>query len=223
MSTRSDRIRSILNGPSTADVTWRRTPDNVVWGGMGAVRTPTAKRLTIARADTAKPLREFAERAALTPAEPVLTRDEAAAEFVEWLDRAYPGAVPAMLEALGVESIIARDGGLGATEEKSLVTKLLDLAQGVLPAYLQYEQQKDVLAIQLQRAQAGLPPLETGQYAPAVQIGLDQETIQRMADEATQRAGALASSPMPWLLLGGGLLAAIVLRKPKRSRRRAAA
>lgn len=197
-------------------VVFSPTRSRIVWGGLGAVPSKSVKPESAA----AKPFPVVSDRAAPPPiVESAVPRDEAAAEFVEWLGRSYPGVVEALLEALGVESVIARDGALGQAEEKTLVSQLLDLAQGVLPAYLQYEQQKEVLAIQLERAKAGLPPLETGQYAPSVQIGLDGETIQRLADEATQRAAAAASSPLPWLLIGGGILAAIALRQPKRRRR----
>lgn len=217
MSRRSAKIASYLGATSGngagAPFTFNRTPKAIVWGGLGATSLP------VARADSAAPLREFTERAAVVSTDAPLPRDESAAAFVDWLAQAYPGVVETLLESLGVDEVIARDGQLGATEEKTLVTRLMDLAQGVLPAYLQYEQQKDVLAIQLERAKAGLPPLESGQYAPSVQVGLDQETIRRMADEATSRAAAAASSPLPWLLVGGAVLAAITLRKPKRRRR----
>jgi hypothetical protein len=157
-----------------------------------------------------------------TPAEQKLPREQANALFVDWFAKAYPGVVESLLAEIDRDGVLA-DAGLGATEqqEQGFIQKLMDLAQGVVPAYLQYQQQKDVLDIQLERARAGLAPLETGQFAPSVQIGLDNETVQRIADEAGARARAAASSPLPWLLLGGGVLAALAFRK-KSPRRRAA-
>jgi hypothetical protein len=201
------RRRFGLAAVDAPPVIFNRTPSGKVWGGVNGLAAPVASS-----APTAKPTPTPAAAAvdARTSVEPKLPRDEAHRAFVEWLDRAYPGMVPALLEALGVESIIARDGGLGQTEEKSLVERLLDAATAVVPAYLQYEQQKDILEVQLDRARAGLPPLDAGAYAASMQIGLDRETIQRLADEAGARAaataGAFASSPLPWVILGGGAL-----------------
>lgn len=178
-------------------VVFSPTPQGKVWGGMAGVADDGAQ---------------------------VLPPDEAKAAFVEWLAASYPGLVEALLEAVGAEEVIVTQG-LGQTQEKGLLNQLLDAAQTILPAYLQFEQQREVLDIQLERARAGLPPLNTAQFAPSVQIGLDQETIRRMAEEAAARAasgaGALFSSPWLWVALGGGALALVAMQSRGRRRRRA--
>lgn len=212
MTRRSDRIASVIGpmgAPQSAPVVYRPTRDMWVWGGMSKATPPTAAAEVVAVHAPEPPA--AADR---------LPRDEAAAAFVDWLGRAYPGVVESFLEALGVDQAIAH-GQLGAEGEQTLVQKMLDLAQGILPAYLQYKQQDEVLSIQLERAKAGLPPLETGQFAPSVQIGLDQETIARMADEATHRAASVAGSPLPWLIGAGALVAVLALRNKPRRRRSA--
>jgi hypothetical protein len=146
--------------------------------------------------------------------------------FVRWLKRAYPGVVEQLETALEAVELERELSGVGQaeTEEGSWLDKLIGAAQQILPAYLQYEQQREVLDIQLERARAGLPPLETGQYAPSVQVGLDPETVRRLGDEAMTRASAAAqgvfAGPWPWILLGVGGIALVAMQGQGRRRRR---
>lgn len=152
-----------------------------------------------------------------------LSPRDAQLAFIDWLAASYPGLVEAMLEAIAPEAVI-ETGTLGAAEESNWLTQLVGAAQTILPAYLQYEQQAEVLDLQLERMRAGLPPLDSAQFAPSVQVGLDSETIRRMADEAAARAasgaGAALSSPWLWIAIGGGALAFIAMQSNRRRRRR---
>lgn len=67
------------------------------------------------------------------------------------------------------------------------ITTLVDEAQGpteswmtalarLLPAVAATYQQKQILDIQVQRAQQGLPPLNASQYAAGFQVGLSDDT-----------------------------------------------
>lgn len=42
--------------------------------------------------------------------------------------------------------------------------------------YLNFEQQKELMRIQNERARQGLPPLDVSQYAPGVQVAVSQST-----------------------------------------------
>ena len=52
----------------------------------------------------------------------------------------------------------------------------IDTLQRVLPALVTGYQQKQLLDVQIQRAKAGLPPLNVSEYAPGVQVGVDSST-----------------------------------------------
>lgn len=67
------------------------------------------------------------------------------------------------------------------------VTQLVDAQQGtsetwydalarLLPVMASTYQQKQLLSVQVERARQGLPPLDVSQYAPGVNVGLDEKT-----------------------------------------------
>lgn len=171
------------------NVQWRGVPQGWVWGGGGG------------------------GLGALPPA-------DAYALFLDWVRRAYGAGV---VDALAAGAPAGELAATVVTEAQtaaappSWLDRLVSAAGQILPAYLQYEQQRDVLEIQLERARAGLPPLESGQFAPSVQVQLDEETVRRIGDEAIARAGVFGGKAIPWLMLGA---AALFMLSEKRGRRR---
>lgn len=112
--------------------------------------------------------------------------------FFAWLRNVQPGVARAVGVKLRRPTTLS---GLGitaptdvTTTEKpvapSLADKVKDLVLGVSQAYLTYEQmqaQKKVMALQLERARAGLPPLDInmeqyGLTGPQVSVGLSPTT-----------------------------------------------
>ena len=221
MPTRAEQeanIRRALSGlaatPAPAvpsRVTWHPVPSGWVWGGasgglgcgpcMGEIVAPNDPR----------------------------------AQFVAWLARAYPGVVselvarfttgapssspplPAGVSGLG-QSVDTTSTAAGpAPADSSLLDKIVSAAQSILPAYLQYQSQQQVLDVQLQRMASGLPPLDTAQYAPTMQIGLDPATIRNLGTEAATQAASAASAVSPLFLLGA-IGAAIYLATKKKGR-----
>ena len=51
----------------------------------------------------------------------------------------------------------------------------IDAAARLLPILAATEQQRQLLAVQVQRAQQGLPPLNMSQYAAGVQVGMSSD------------------------------------------------
>lgn len=70
--------------------------------------------------------------------------------------------------------------GLGqdTTETESTITQITDALSNAAEAYLQYQLQKDALELNLARAEQGLPPINTADYSPGVNVGLSPETRQ---------------------------------------------
>lgn len=52
----------------------------------------------------------------------------------------------------------------------------IDTLARILPSVLASVQQKQLLDVQIERARAGLPPLDVSQYTPGVAVGLSQST-----------------------------------------------
>lgn len=152
---------------------------------------------------------------------------DARRRLARWVKSAYPELYAATMRRA---EHAAKNGTLGQADsggnERSLLDRFTSTLEKLAPTYLQYKTQKDILDVQLERARQDLPPLETGQYAPTMQIGLDPETVERLANEATERAGAGASalvrSPMLWLAGGvaGFALFRALSRNGGRRRRR---
>lgn len=136
--------------------------------------------------------------------------------FVQMMKKTHP-----RLYALAKQRAGEPPAGLGALGQKTTTTadtagtwfsRFTDTVTSLAPTYLQYQSQKELLQIQLERARQGLAPLETSQYAPAVQIGLDPAQTRAAIAAAGTRAGEFLTQPMV-LAAGAGLLLLVLMRK----------
>lgn len=121
-------------------------------------------------------------------------------QFADWLSRAMPqvweiaeASAHAQSQALaqragiaitglgawgdwfGTETTTATPAGETTSETKSVWEKLLDGAIAGGTAYLSLKNQKDMLALNIERAKAGLPPLDAAATAPVIrtEVSLD--------------------------------------------------
>lgn len=62
------------------------------------------------------------------------------------------------------------------TNDTPWYTQLLSNAADAYKTYLTVNQQRELLAIQNQRAREGLPPLDVSQYTPGVNVGIASDT-----------------------------------------------
>lgn len=75
-------------------------------------------------------------------------------------------------------------------------------------AYLQYDAQKDIIALQTTRIEQGKEPLDTSVLAPTVRVQAD------IPPDIKREIALLGKGAMTWLMLGGvGLVAWMMLRK----------
>ncbi len=91
------------------------------------------------------------------------------------------------------------------TEDKSFWQKFMDAAVVGGTAWLGYKQQKDLLALNIERAKAGLPPLDTAAAAPVIrtEVSIDSATVRDLASNV----GAGINKTM--LMVGGLALVAM--------------
>lgn len=123
--------------------------------------------------------------------------------FLEWTRRHFPGLYAraakdaSQLNGLGQSDLwgemsLAQGGpdfrnlgdngnGNGSGESQkdeqdaAWYDKILSTLEQAVPIYVQADAQKDIMDAQLERAKKGLPPLETSQMAPQVNVGMDPE------------------------------------------------
>jgi hypothetical protein len=77
----------------------------------------------------------------------------------------YPSTVPGGgFDGLGQDAAAPADQGVLT----QWGTQMLDLAKG----YMVYDAQKDLMAVNISRAERGLPPIDPGVIAPQVQVGI---------------------------------------------------
>ena len=105
------------------------------------------------------------------------------AQFFDWLRASMPGLY---------SEIQRRGGALVAIDFGAILSNVKDLGA----QYLQYDAQRRLLNAQLDRARAGLPPLDAGQYAPGINAGIATDT----RNDITM-----------WLLIGGAALIAVMM------------
>lgn len=92
-------------------------------------------------------------------------------EYVKWVANNFPDLYDAALAYSG-------DALNGLGQETTPTTAdsgsswggLIDAFKTLAPEYLKYQQQKKIMKMQQDRADRGLPPLETGQIAPTVRV-----------------------------------------------------
>jgi hypothetical protein len=129
----------------------------------------------------------------------------------DWKDRntvrtGNPAALSGLNDAasdaimMGADATNASGGGSSTTDWFSqLATGITSLGT----AYLGYEGQKNIIALNTQRAAAGLPPLDPSTGAPTVNttVGLSPQLMARL-----QTGGS-------WLLIGAAVIAGLMVLK----------
>lgn len=138
------------------------------------------------------------------------------------LQQASRGITPAMMQRMEAQAAGVFDTGLGqwdfdflapvqtaTTEvvEKSFWQKFLDGAIGAGTAYLSLKNQKDILALNIERAKIGQPPLDAAATAPVIrtQVEIAPETARNLV------AGIGAGINQNLLIIGGVALVALFL------------
>lgn len=128
-------------------------------------------------------------------------------QFVNWIKQWAPGIyVAAKKKADLIENEEGSLGQLGGWWET-----FSDSVGDLGGKYLQFRTQKEILDVQMERMRAGLPPLQTGEYAPTVAVKVDPGTTA----EITGAIGAGFGKMLPFIAVGG---VAIVLMMRKRKR-----
>ena len=151
-----------------------------------------------------------------------MTTKNSVFQFLKWADKTYPGLsryvekgtnqkIPRGLFGLGEITTFppGEDAYYEASltsepvpEETSIWDDMLNFAKEAIPAYFQYENNKRITDIQLERAKQGRPPIDTSQYtAPPVTVQHEFSPGSLGFDDDTKKT----------LLTGAAILGALLL------------
>lgn len=134
----------------------------------------------------------------------------AVAAFLKWMEKS--GAPRGLMKEVYTRAGLENNGlsAMGQDDTRPWYEKAIDAVKDALPTYIQYKTQNKILDAQLRRAEQGLPPLETAQYAPTMQLEhrLPQQYVQTGQNTALIIGG----------LVVGGLLLFAMMNRPARRR-----
>lgn len=138
-------------------------------------------------------------------------------QYVEWFKRHEPFWYRVAMKRLDMQSSPSQNmlRGLGVSWS-GVFTSLVDTVKEAAPAYLQAKQQKEIMEMQLKRAEKGLPPANIDDYTPSVKIQptITPETEQAITRVATQSLQSGLTKALPWIagIVGAVLLLPMLLR-----------
>ena len=126
--------------------------------------------------------------------------------FLKWMKSYSPIGYKKLMLSLEREGLSdATSGGFWAN--------ITDTFQKILPTITQSVAQAKIFRAQMKRAERGMPPLKTAEYAPTmrIQANIGAETRNAIMSET---GGMLKTYMLPgMLILGGGLLYMMLRRR----------
>ena len=127
----------------------------------------------------------------------MLTQTQARIQFLAWLQQNHPALASAAIEYADKPDNLA---GLGA--EESWWQKLTSGAVALGTTYLALKNQRDVMKMNLARAEQGLPPLDVASTAPVVRTQIEMDPA--LASKIGGSIGSGLNTTM--LMVGAGIL-----------------
>ena len=142
-------------------------------------------------------------------------------EFLRWFKQNEPMLYRVAEKRLKIQG----HKRLGATEEKSKFSlsdffkSAVETVKQALPTYLQAKQQKQIMDMQIKRAEQGLPPADVEAYTPAIKI---QPVVTPDTEKVIERVAikTLSSGTNKLLMFGALGLGALIFLKRKPGYRR---
>lgn len=178
-------------------------------GGLAQAKRPPWITGDPGRANRNRKVLPFRRRK-VSPAAKKLNREK----FVAWLQEFSPGIAIAAAKHADAATQAAGLGQVTTTVSEPAATGWFDsfmTKAGELGSqFLAYRTQKQILDIQIERAEAGLPPLETSQLAPTIKV----ETTPEATRQITSAIGTgLKTLATPLLIAAAGIGLLLFLKK----------
>lgn len=131
-----------------------------------------------------------------------MNQAQARLQFADWLKTEHPALFQRAVAIAENSTPDSLPPGLGA-EGEGFWSKFSKAALGLGTTYLALKNQRDAMKVNLQRAQAGQPPIDVATSAPVIktQVDLSPELTQRLVSTA----GAGINKTL--MMVGVGLVA----------------
>lgn len=133
-----------------------------------------------------------------------MSEAQARIDFAKWLKSEHPELFQKAITIAAKNTL----SGLGE-ETEGFWSKFTKAAAGLGTTYLALKNQRDAMKINLERAQAGQPPIDVATSAPAVRTQVDLSP--ELTKQLVSTAGAGINKTL--LLAGAGIAAFILARK----------
>lgn len=109
-------------------------------------------------------------------------RTKAKVQFIDWAKRRFPRvhaeairrSVPKTVRNSGLGEAAPTDAAPSATA--SVLDNVVNTIGKLGTAYAQYKGQSQIIDMNVQRAKAGLPPIDAGDIAPQANVGIASST-----------------------------------------------
>jgi hypothetical protein len=137
-----------------------------------------------------------------------MSQAQARIDFAQWLKNTHPQIFKRAV-AIAENSTATLEGLGEETASEGFWSKFTKAAAGLGTTYLALKNQRDVMRINLARAQQGQPPIDAATSAPVVRTQVD------MSPELTNRLVSTAGAGInkTLLLAGAAILAAFFIFK----------
>lgn len=151
--------------------------------------------------------------------------EKSARDFIEWLKASDP-----FLYAVSVRAQKYKDAAnqnmsgifdiLKSVDFGKFASTAIETVKDVAPKVIEFKQQKDLLDVQIKRAQQGLPALDTNQYAVTVPnfdpnhvTARQQSMIDKLAYQSVYQPSNVNTNTLTYVGLGLGLLGILLTLK----------
>lgn len=149
----------------------------------------------------------------------MLTQAQARIQFVNWLQENHPALAAAAINAAQSDTVsvnglgqfsfttaIKETADTAAQTGGSIWEKLTGAATALGTSYLALKNQRDMMKINIARAEQGLPPLDVATSAPVVRAQVDIDPA--LARDLASNVGSTLNRT---LLIGGAAVIALIL------------
>lgn len=140
--------------------------------------------------------------------------NQAKIAFAQWVQKNDPFLFQVAVKR--AEMLKGQGVGFLGIDWSSIATSVVDTVKSVAPSLVQYKAQSALLKTQLKRAENGLPPLQTAEYAPTVKIAAEitpetEAAATRIAAQSISQGMGNFGKILPFAAIG--LVGFMLLRK----------
>ena len=106
--------------------------------------------------------------------------------------------------------VLSSGGGVNGWADN--LTNAFDKLTGAAQSFYQHQQNRDIMKLQIQRAKEGKPPIAARDYVVPMKVEVDSPELRRELRQTATDAGGEVKKYLPFVAIGGLLLAWALIR-----------